>query len=103
MIVGTGFSGMVYRRARPVQGCTMVCMDRLPSSVFRKRYSALTEPVEVTVNGHVIGEWVPVKHSRYVTVQEAKAVIADVRRDVETVAAERFNSRPFTPVPKKGK
>ena len=75
----------------------------MPSSEFRKRYASLTDPTKVTVNGHVIGEWVPVTHSRYLTVQEARERIADVRRDAETVAAERYDQRPFTPVPKGGK
>lgn len=84
----------------------------------------------MTVNGHVVGEWIPVRHQRYLTVQEAKAALLDVRRDAEQVMAERFdenavdyrtpeqvtaayreviraeagfNTRPFTPVPKKGK
>ncbi len=78
----------------------MWCMDVLPSTQFRKQFSRLTEPTHVTVNGHVIGEWVPVHHPRYQTVQEVKATIAEVRRDVEAVAAERFSTRPFTPVPK---
>ena len=75
-------------------------MNALPSTKFRKQFGRLTEPTTVTVHGHVIGEWVPVHHSRYQTIQEIKATIAAVRADVETVAAQRFNTRPFTPVPK---
>jgi hypothetical protein len=75
-------------------------MDTMPSSEFRKRYASLTQPVAVTVNGHVVGEWVPVASSRYVTVQEAKAAIAAVRQDADAVLAGRYDSRPFTPVPK---
>ena len=75
-------------------------MNRLPSSEFRKTFARLTEATTVTVHGHVIGEWVPVRTARYQTIQEVKATLATVRWDVDAVAAERFNSRPFTPVPK---
>lgn len=34
-------------------------MDELPSTEFRKRYARLTKPALVTVNGHVIGRWMP--------------------------------------------
>jgi len=78
-------------------------MDKTPSSEFRKTFSRLTDATIVTVNGHIIGEWVPVRTSRYQTIQEVKATLDRVRRDVDEVAGERFNSRPFTPVPKKGK
>jgi hypothetical protein len=78
-------------------------MDKMPSTQFRKTFSRLTDATTVTVNGHIIGEWVPVRTARYQTVQEVKATLAAVRRDVDEVAAERFNTRPFTPVPKKGK
>jgi hypothetical protein len=85
-------------------------MNRLPSSEFRKTFARLTEATTVTVHGHVIGEWVPVRIARYQTIQEVKATLASVRRDAEEVAAGAdavdwravagFNSRPFTPVPK---
>jgi hypothetical protein len=73
----------------------------MKSSEFRRVYASLTEPTEVTVNGHVVGEWIPVGHPRYLTAQEAKAKLAEVRRDVAAFAAEHpFSTRPFTPVPK---
>ena len=31
----------------------------MDSTEFRKRYAKLTDPVIVTVNGHPIGQWVP--------------------------------------------
>jgi len=34
-------------------------MRTMSSSEFRKRYATLTEPVAVTVNGHIIGRWSP--------------------------------------------
>jgi hypothetical protein len=36
-------------------------MDEMPSAEFRKQYAKLDKPVAVTVNGHVIGWWMPVK------------------------------------------
>ena len=78
-------------------------MDKMPSTQFRKTFARLTEATIVTVHGHIIGEWVPVRTARYQTIQEVKATLAEVRRDVDQVAGERFNSHPFTPVPKKGK
>lgn len=34
-------------------------MDTMPSSEFRKRFARLTKPTIVTVNGHLIGRWMP--------------------------------------------
>ena len=34
-------------------------MKQLPSHDFRKTYARLSEPVEVTSNGHVIGTYIP--------------------------------------------
>lgn len=73
-------------------------MPTLPSSQFRVVYASLTEQTEVTVNGHVIGTWVPHRPKPEVIDLGPSATPADVER-----ARERFNSRPFTPVPKKGK
>lgn len=67
----------------------------MKSSDFRKTYASLTEPTEVTVNGHVIGEWVPGMVAR------ADRIAKDARWQTDTERG--FNSRPFTPVPKKGK
>jgi hypothetical protein len=33
--------------------------EQMPSSEFRNQYAKLNEPVYVTVNGHVIGQWLP--------------------------------------------
>ena len=60
-------------------------MKIISSAEFRKVYPRLEVPVTVTANGHVIGEWTPVHHARYVTIQEAKALIASVQDDVKTV------------------
>lgn len=92
----------------------------MPSTQFRTTYTSLTTPVEVTVNGHAIGTWLPSPYSavefreetasgpRYVRVEH------DAAGDVDTTTYsthpsflpphERsgFNTRPFTPVPKKG-
>ena len=64
-------------------------MNKLPSSEFRKTFGHLIQPTEVTVNGHTIGYWRPgiIDHS--------------MRETAVEVMAERFNSRPFTPAPKK--
>ncbi len=43
-----------------VQACTIVRMDGMPSSEFRRRYASLSEPVIVTVNGHAIGVYQPI-------------------------------------------
>lgn len=37
----------------------MTYMDALPSSEFRKRFHRLEYPTKVTVNGHLIGVWMP--------------------------------------------
>jgi len=95
-------------------------MDVLTSTEFRKCYASLTEPTEVTVNGHVIGRWVPVN----APIRQLQAVRPIPDEDVvdfglgtpeqQTAAAgrlalgeagvtiiePRFNSRPFTPAPK---
>jgi hypothetical protein len=34
-------------------------MKQVASAEFRVRYARLAEPVEVTVNGRVIGRWTP--------------------------------------------
>ena len=64
-------------------------MRTMSSAEFRKVYPRLEEPVTVTANGHVIGEWIPVHHARYVTVQEAKATIANVRTEAKAVMASQ--------------
>lgn len=37
----------------------MMAMKQLPSADFRKKYTAQSEPVEVTAHGKVIGTWIP--------------------------------------------
>ena len=34
-------------------------MNTLPSATFRTTFHKLTEPTQVTVNGHPIGSWTP--------------------------------------------
>ena len=86
-------------------------MDVLSSAEFRKRYASLRGPVAVTVNGHIIGRWVP-GAAEYVIV-DGKALSGDEQRlraaalewpeDPPPIFEPGFNTRPFTPVPKKGK
>lgn len=72
-------------------------MDKMPSTQFRNTYSTLTSAVEVTVNGHAIGTWLPSPYS----VHELARAADVVRRDGPVEPG--FNTHPFTPVPKKGK
>lgn len=83
-------------------------MDELSSTEFRKRFARLTSPTVVTVNGHPIGEWRPVQVSvaymldrqrqlkDFVVLEDPVADAAKVR-----AMADRYNTRPFTPVPKR--
>jgi hypothetical protein len=71
-------------------------MDEMPSSEFRKVYAKLKHPTEVTVNGHVIGRWLPRVMTDGQPVAERLAETSDTRR----LPIERFDTRPFTPVPK---
>ena len=87
-------------------------MDKISSAVFRRIYSTLTSPVIVTVNGHPIGTYQPI-----MAAIDARAV-EQIRpgepvgpsnlppqwrppADPSTGVPDRFNTRPFTPVPKK--
>jgi hypothetical protein len=72
-------------------------MDRLSSADFRKRYASLTRDTLVTVNGHVIGQWTPIGRPDEVF-SNGPGEPVDVIRN-----PDRFNSRPFTPVPKKSR
>jgi hypothetical protein len=38
---------------------------QIPSTEFRVKYHVLTEPVEVTVLGRVIGHYIPTEYGRY--------------------------------------
>jgi len=53
-------------------------MDTLPSSTFRKRYAHLRSPVAVTVNGHIIGRWMP-GAAEYVVI-DGEALSGDEQR-----------------------
>lgn len=70
----------------------------MPSSKFRKRYATLARTTLVTVNGHVIGRWTPIG-----TTDEVIAYPDESGEMTVRVERDRFNTRPFTPVPKKGR
>jgi hypothetical protein len=97
-------------------------MNKLPSSEFRKTYASLTVPTEVTVNGHVIGEWRPLSPIQQLTraatlteeetlkfaraISPADAATASIvgnPNPLRKIAQDdRFNSQPFRgPIPKK--
>ncbi len=67
-----------------------MCMDEMPSAEFRRRYAGLSQPVTVTVNGHPIGVWTP----------NNAITLARMTERMEPTT-QSFNSRPFTPVPKR--
>jgi hypothetical protein len=75
-------------------------MDVLTSTEFRKRYASLRRETSVTVNGHLIGHWLP-----------ADLVIAPFVSDPHTPEREaeiaaRHPERTFAefrPVPKPGR
>ena len=81
----------MYNRA---QRCTIVRMDALPSAKFRKKYASLTKEVLVTVNGHVIGKWVPIFNTGDELTYDPDGATRIVRD------WDRYNTRPFQPVPK---
>ena len=53
---------------------------RLASSEFRVTYHVLTEPVEVTVLGRVIGHYVPTEFGRYWEPIEEEGEVIDYER-----------------------
>lgn len=59
-------------------------MHKVTSTQFRVLYASLKEPTQVTVNGHVIGTWMP--------------AAMDVAR--EEVKVPVIETRTFTPAPK---
>ena len=65
-------------------------MKQMPSSEYRRSFASLTEPVAVTVHGHVIGTWTP-----------AKIAYADTWSTATNVDVSYL--RTFTPVPKPSK
>lgn len=69
-------------------------MDVLTSTEFRKRYASLAKPTKVTVSGHTIGVWTPGgTNPNYDDIPDV------FEQAIEKW--ERFNTRPFTPVPKR--
>ena len=73
--------------------------DTLPSSEFRRRYSKLTRPTIVTVNGHAIGLWTPGPDGLHVSVVDS--IVRDGFAEREAVRQEAARTvRTFTPVPK---
>jgi hypothetical protein len=75
----------------------MLYMDQMTSSEFRKRYASLRVATMVTVNGHTIGTWQPQVTTDGQPIAELLAETSDPRR----IPIERFNTAPFTPVPKR--
>ncbi|HEY6014156.1 MAG TPA: hypothetical protein VIU37_09110, partial [Candidatus Limnocylindrales bacterium] len=61
----------------------MTEVRRVPSSIFRLTYVRETEPVAVTVQGRVIGHYVPGHELEYLTVGQGDntEVVAVVRRE----------------------
>jgi len=85
-------------------------LDKLPSTLFRNQYPSLSKPTVVTVNGRPIGTWTPGPWGTWGAVTmplKAKEIAASdaellaVESDPLTQQDRAFNSRPFTPVPKK--
>jgi hypothetical protein len=85
-------------------------MDEMSSAEFRKRYAKLTKPTTVTVNGHPIGQWIPEHSATYVMAQldDGSHEVFGLTPPPDALTREpakgdplfRFNSAPFTPVPK---
>jgi hypothetical protein len=78
-------------------------MDNVPSATFRRTYAKLTTTTIVTVNGHPIGQWTPIS-----TAIDTRALDAirpgEPTSTVElTTGLRPYSTRPFTPVPKRGK
>lgn len=93
-------------------------MDTLPSTEFRKKFARLTKGTTVTVNGHVIGAWLPVPTDGTAKFNVSISEIPTTDPDPKVfklhepwrskiyaslVDEPTLNTRPFTPVPKKGK
>jgi hypothetical protein len=73
-------------------------MDELSSTEFRKTFARLTVRTVVTVNGHVIGEWVPIVPADFTaSLGKALGLTPDQRVVMDT---RPVTSRPFTPAPK---
>lgn len=59
-------------------------MNQLASSNFRLYYGRLNEPTEVTVNGHVIGTWLPSPSSAREPIALAEAAAPVPQSRLET-------------------
>jgi hypothetical protein len=77
----------------------MLRMDTMTSTEFRRRYAFLTRPTIVTVNGRLLGRWMPGAPPVDAVDIGGEAETRPVGLRPEDVV-ERFNTRPFTPVPK---
>jgi hypothetical protein len=75
-------------------------MDEMPSAQFRKVYAKLKEPVLVTVNGHVIGEWVPGGEVYIHPAVEEVHILEGVALNAKSIEHMQRRSAEFRPVPK---
>jgi hypothetical protein len=79
-------------------------MNTLRSSQFKTQYPHLTEPTEVTVNGHLIGTWTPHTEPLYVltmppaTPESVATAITAARAAIESGIIPD-NLRPAAPDP----
>ena len=83
-----------------------MCMKAITSTEFRKVYHTLHEETIVTVNGHPIGTWRPSAGAiilDQLPFDEATALLKEDGPLFLSGPPERFNTRPFTPVPKSAK
>ena len=78
----------------------MLRMDEMPSARFRREYAKLTQATTVTVNGHMIGIWIPRGGAAHHI--DLSAHVVPEGQFSKTLRERGFNSRPFTPVPKSG-
>jgi hypothetical protein len=69
----------------------MTLMKQLASADFRKKYTAQSEPVEVTAHGKVIGRWIPVNAIGTEVDTSPNGVSEDASEDDE---APRMTIRP---------
>jgi hypothetical protein len=79
-------------------------MDEMPSSEFRRRYATLTEQTMVTVLGRAIGYWTPRNVEVWREMDAQPGFRERMKIGLDQIAAGDtvpFNSRPFTPAPKK--
>jgi hypothetical protein len=84
-------------------------MDELTSTEFRRRYATLKSATMIVALGRPIGMWIPVSRGGFVpvslareggnTILDAKGTVDDI--DESASRGNSFNTRPFTPVPKR--